>query len=137
MKTYRAATASPEKIAKQNEYRKRYRASPEQIAKQYRAATTSPEKIAKQNEYMKQYRAAKASIKDKTANKNNVDILISKFHNLVDQGPLYVCTCCDQLWYKHSVLGANKLRQSSPDIVKYLCNKKSVNNIEWVCRKMP
>ena len=23
--------------------------------------------------------------------------LIEKFHNLVSQGPVYVCTCCDQL----------------------------------------
>jgi len=31
-------------------------------------------------------------------------------------------------------LNANKLRQSIPDIVKYLYNKKSVDDKEWVCR---
>ena len=59
---------------------------------------------------------------------------ISNFHEVISQGPLYICTCCDQLWYKHSVLQADRLRQSNPDIDKYLCNKKSVNDIEWVCR---
>jgi hypothetical protein len=29
--------------------------------------------------------------------------LISKFHDIVSQGPIYICTCCDKLWYKHGV----------------------------------
>ena len=32
--------------------------------------------------------------------------LVSKFHAIVSDGPMYVCTCCDQLWYKHSVTTA-------------------------------
>ncbi len=31
----------------------------------------------------------------------SLQILITKFHNIVSQGPLYICTCCDQLWYKN------------------------------------
>ena len=60
-------------------------------------------------------------------------MLICKFHEIVFQGPLYICTCCDQLWYKHSVLHADKLMQSNPDVEKYLCNKLSFDDIEWVC----
>ena len=52
-----------------------------------------------------------------------MEFAINRFHEIVNQGPLYVCTCCDQLWYKHSVRCTNKLRQSKPDIVKYLLNK--------------
>lgn len=51
----------------------------------------------------------------------------------MSQGPLYICTCCDQLWYKHSVLHADKLKQSNPDVEKNLGNKLSVDDIEWVC----
>ena len=42
----------------------------------------------------------------------NIDELtiVKKFHNSVSAAPLYICTCCDQLWYKHSVLPANRLR---------------------------
>ena len=31
----------------------------------------------------------------------NIDelALVRKFHNSVSAGPLYICTCCDQLWY--------------------------------------
>ena len=53
---------------------------------------------------------------------------------MIAQGPLYICTCCDQLWYKHGVVNANKLRESNPNICEYLCNKTSVDNIEWVCK---
>lgn len=46
---------------------------------------------------------------------------------MIAQGPLYICTCCDQLWYKHGVVNANKLRESNPNICEYLCNKTSVD----------
>ena len=29
---------------------------------------------------------------------------IAKFHEPVSRGPLYIISCCDQLWYKHSVV---------------------------------
>ena len=45
---------------------------------------------------------------------------------MIAQGPLYICTCCDQLWYKHGVVNANKLRECNPNISEYLCNKTQV-----------
>ena len=60
--------------------------------------------------------------------------LISNFHDIVSKGPLYICSCCDQLWYKHSVSSAQTLRHVNPHIDKYLLNKKSVKNVEWLCR---
>ena len=59
--------------------------------------------------------------------------LIRDIHNSISSGPLYVCTCCDQLWYKHSVCPADQIRLVNPDIVKYLQNIKSVDNVEWLC----
>ena len=49
----------------------------------------------------------------------NIDelALVRKFHNSVSAGPLYICTCCDQLWYKHSVLPADRLRLVNPDLM--------------------
>ena len=75
--------------------------------------------------YQKTYRAKQ---------KNNIEASILKFHKMIAQGPLYICTCCNQLWYKHGVVNANKLRESNPNICEYLCNKTSVDNIEWVCK---
>ena len=66
----------------------------------------------------------------------NIDevALVTKFHNSVSAGPLYICTCCDQLWYKHSVLPADRLRLVNPEITKYLQSVRSVDNIEWICQ---
>ena len=47
---------------------------------------------------------------------------------------MYVCTCCDQLWYRHCVKCVDKLRETNPDIEKYLCNITSVDDIEWICK---
>ncbi len=33
--------------------------------------------------------------------------VIEEFHRILQEGPEYVCTCCDQLWYKSSVLECN------------------------------
>ena len=72
----------------------------------------------------------------KCSNTNEAGVisdLVHKFHIAVSKGPLYICTCCDQLWYSHSVNSAEKLRLSNPDMVLYLLNKLSVDNIEWIC----
>ena len=60
--------------------------------------------------------------------------LIRNFHESVSTGPLYICTCCDQLWYRHSVPPANQLTLKNPDMMKYLQNIVSVDNIKWACR---
>ena len=47
---------------------------------------------------------------------------------------MYICTCCDQLWYKHSVIPAAVLKKNNPSIQNKLLNKTSVNNVEWLCQ---
>ena len=64
----------------------------------------------------------------------SVQSLVVKFHDIVAKGPFYVCTCCDQLWYKPSVSSATTLIKSNPDIMRYLQGKKSVNDCEWLCK---
>ena len=68
------------------------------------------------------------------AKRKKTENLISKFHDIVSHGPLYVCSCCDQLWYKHSVSSADKLTNSNPAAGRYLHQRKSVNNQEWLCK---
>ena len=55
------------KKAKLNEYLRNYRAS-----------NASPQKKAKRNEYQRNYRASNASLK----------FLVTKFHDMVSQGPV-------------------------------------------------
>ena len=68
------------------------------------------------------------------AKRKKIGNLISKFHDIVSHGPLYVCSCCDLLWYKHSVSPADKLTNSNPAAERYLHQRKSVNNQEWLCK---
>lgn len=109
----RTKNASPDESAKINKYKQQYRLKKRCLGEN-----------RKHNEYMKNYRPAS----------NSIETCISKFHELVNQGPLYICACCDQLWYKHSVSDASKLKSSNPEINRYLYGKKSVDDKEWVCR---
>ena len=79
-------------------------------------ADTKKKYNATQREYMKQKRADSQLC--------SLGSLIIKFHDIVSQGPVYICTCCNQLWYRHSVLHAAILKKSSPDIVKYFQMKE-------------
>ena len=96
----------------------------------------------KQNSYLDENQNTECPIKIGTTlekgnntNQKNVDYFISLFHELVSNGPVYVCSCCDQLWYKHSVSLADKIRKEYPSSTeKYLSNQKSVKNMEWLCR---
>ena len=60
--------------------------------------------------------------------------LIANFHIAVSNGPIYICTCFDQLWYKHSECLADKIRASNPNAVKLLRNITGVNNAECLCQ---
>ena len=60
--------------------------------------------------------------------------VIRNCHKSVSTGPLYICTCCARLWYRHSVSPANQLTLKNPDLVKYLQEIISVDNIKWVCQ---
>jgi hypothetical protein len=86
--------------------------------------------VAKQKKrvYTKEYR------KQKRCEFEPLQSLISKFHDVVSQGPLYIYTCFDQLWYKHSVIPVTTLKENNPDVQKRLLNSKSVNNVVWLCK---
>ena len=133
MREYRKKRKTDADKKKTNEYVRRYRKTrPDGLRQNY-------------NAYMREYRASKASEQnnnyscegnDENPQKQPISLkdLISTFHRIVNNRPVYVCSCCDQLWYKHSVHSATKLSERNPNIVKYLLNKTSVDNIEWVCR---
>ena len=68
--------------------------------------------------------------------KHNVISMVNVFHNDIKRGPEYICTCCDQLWYKSSVVkcDGNKYKTCSPNLLEYcLTGLRSVDNFEWIC----
>ena len=40
--------------------------------------------------------------------KRTVDQLVKDFHKIVENGPLHVCTCCNQMWYRESIQLVNR-----------------------------
>ena len=66
--------------------------------------------------------------------KKPIELDISEFHNIASEGPVYICFCCNQLWYKQSVLNAKKLKDLNPVIHEYLEEKRRTDTAEWVCK---
>ena len=62
--------------------------------------------------------------------------MVSMFHENIRYGPEYICTCCDQLWYKSSIKKCNASNYSKcqQTIIKScITGVKSVDDTEWIC----
>lgn len=68
--------------------------------------------------------------------------MITKFHKIVTEGPLYICTCCKQLLYNKAVTETSKAKIKKGDnsaalarlIEKCVTGIKSVGGREWICK---
>ena len=76
---------------------------------------------------------------DATTKDTNVSDIIDNFHEAIKEGPEFVCTCCDQLWYRSSVLEckADSYKfehfEDKPSTL-FLTDTRSIENKEWICR---
>ncbi len=80
--------------------------------------------------------AALHETSDDTRLPTSIPKTIEFFHKNISVGPEYICTCCDQLWYKSSVTQCNaSLYKSCSREILTLCltGMKSVDNTEWIC----
>jgi hypothetical protein len=72
---------------------------------------------------------------DDNVNLQGIPESIIQFHKNISIGSEYICTCCDQLWYKSSVTKCNcALYESCPKEISNLCltGGKSVDDTEWI-----
>lgn len=135
------ANESPElrekRLANQRKYRKK------KIANE--SAECREKRLGHQREYQKEKtrnepldcrekRLAnrRECVKKKIANTTVADE-VRKFHATASEGPMYISSCCDQLWCKHSITAAKKLRLSNPSVIKYLLGKLSEDDMKWLC----
>ena len=57
---------------------------------------------------------------------------IKQFHSCIAVGPLFVCTCCHQTWFRKGVCMLNNI--NLPTSSRLYCTKfTSVNDEEWIC----
>ena len=132
------------RLAKMREYNnsKRQNETSEQrearLAKERERKRASRKRASFQKQCERKGKCTSYPIREGTSNfagnyfsHENIDELavVRKFHNSVSAGPVYICTCCDQLWYKHSVSSADRLRLINPDITKYLQSVRSADDI--------
>lgn len=60
------------------------------------------------------------------------DIVITRFKDMVSTGPVYICSCCTQTWFRQNVQKADTLH-TLPLGQQCLQGLVSEGNIEWVC----
>ena len=58
---------------------------------------------------------------------------IKKFHSDISIGPLYVCSCCHQTWFRKSVSMLKNTHISAESRRLYCTDFTSVGNEEWIC----
>ncbi|KAL5006836.1 hypothetical protein ScPMuIL_015642 [Solemya velum] len=59
---------------------------------------------------------------------------IKVFETKVSEGPIYVCTCCHQTWFRESVIDSKSLHGTlSENLEHCLTGYKSVHDKEWIC----
>ena len=71
----------------------------------------------------------------KTCQKDSVTIeeSIKQFQSDISIGPIYVCTCCHQTWFRKSVSMLKNTHISAESRGQYCTGFTSVSNEEWVC----
>ena len=59
---------------------------------------------------------------------------IKQFHSDISVGPLYVCTCFHQTWFRKSVALLKNTHIPAESRIQYCTGFISVNNEEWACQ---
>lgn len=60
-------------------------------------------------------------------------LLIEKFQRTVEQGPVYTCTSCKQLFYKHSVSIFTNKCLKNPELQLQIPVIVTVDDKQWIC----
>ena len=97
-----------------------------------KATTRMAKRSAQQNTLQSSVRMSQdsCSIEGHTSLEDSV----KEFSRKVSKGPVYVCTCCHQTWFSHSVHDMRNVRAVSQRLMDKCCTgKKSVDDKEWIC----
>ena len=69
---------------------------------------------------------------------SNLTELLLIFNDSIAEGPIYVCTCCQQIWFRHSVYNVQEIRLKSDSERKMYdaCSTRYIsrNGKEWICK---
>ena len=107
----------------------------EEVRLQERARNRSARQAARSNEDVKRSEQSSNTQRKKAAREcSTVDELVTHFKHSISTGPVFICSSCDQLLYKHSVQKACNLRSGSLSVVhSVLLGTISSDGNEYVC----
>ncbi|XP_062599574.1 uncharacterized protein LOC134261132 [Saccostrea cucullata] len=63
----------------------------------------------------------------------DIEDCIQNFHEQIRHGPIFVCSCCQQTWFKESVSKVESTKVDDNSKRKFLTSTLSVDNVEWIC----
>ena len=63
----------------------------------------------------------------------NIENSIKIFHTLTTEGPIYVCSICQQINFLHNLSQITKLKKISKLLEECNTHYKSIDNIEYIC----
>ena len=111
---------------------KRKASNPERVRELNRKAQTNLRK-AMQNSNVNQTEI----LQGQDSIRHSMSEVIQSFHDKITHGPEYICTCCDQLWYRSSVSKCNSsnysCKCSQSLLEECITGTKSVDDTEWIC----
>ena len=146
-KTYRQSKSKKVAESSRNSSRIYYENYPERVKNIQKNKYLKRKLSYMENEKRGEHKRLKINSQDnlfktseETSNDTRSPITIPKaielFHKNISVGPEYICTCCNQLWYRSSVTQCNaSLYQSCSRKILDLCltGLKSIDKIEWIC----
>ncbi|KAL9986676.1 hypothetical protein ACROYT_G000850 [Oculina patagonica] len=119
------------------ERRERYRKNKETESKEKRE-----ERLKKQRESRQRVKETKNKQQKKEQlnqeghlKQTSCDELVVSFRELVATGPTFVCACCDQLWYKHSLVRTETVHKlNNESVQRCIRTNEQCCTAQWVCR---
>ena len=91
--------------------------------------------ISTMNVSCKRFKHDTETLPHKTHQKafKTIEETIKQFHLDISIGPIYICTCCHQTWFRKSVSMLKNTHIPEESKRLYCTDYMSVNNEEWVC----
>ncbi|CAC5418472.1 unnamed protein product [Mytilus coruscus] len=147
----REVRVNPEVFQKEKQHKREVRLNPGVLQKEKqhkREVRLNPGVLQKEKQHKREVRLNPGVLQKENQQKkinlkaNNIEELITNFHKIVTEGPLYICTCCKQLLYKKAVTETSKAKIKKGDnsaalarmIDKCVTGIKSVDGKEWICK---
>ena len=106
------------------------------MKQQEQTTNTARRKLRRQDsDYRQQEQLNKTARRHLQHDCHTVSDLICQFHAAVETGPVFICTSCDQLMYKHSVEKATIVRSLALPVTQtVLLDTVRSDGVEYICK---